>query len=34
MPVYTSRGVGVYRPPARWNCPPETTLITLTAQDN
>jgi predicted MPP superfamily phosphohydrolase len=34
MPIYTSRGVGVYRPPARWNCPPETTLITLTAQDN
>ena len=32
MPVYTSRGVGVYRPPARFNCPPEVTLITLTAR--
>jgi hypothetical protein len=31
MPVYTSRGVGVYRPPARFNCPPEVTLITLVA---
>jgi predicted MPP superfamily phosphohydrolase len=30
MLVYTSRGVGVYRPPLRWNCPPEVTLITLT----
>jgi predicted MPP superfamily phosphohydrolase len=29
MPVYTSRGVGVYRPPLRFNCPPEVTLITL-----
>jgi predicted MPP superfamily phosphohydrolase len=29
MPVYTSRGVGVYRPPMRYNCPPEVTLITL-----
>lgn len=29
MPIYTSRGVGVYRPPARYNCPPEVTLITL-----
>ena len=31
MPIYTSRGVGVYRPPARFNCPPEVTLITLVA---
>lgn len=31
MPIYTSRGVGVYRPPARYNCPPEVTLITLMA---
>lgn len=32
MPVYTSRGVGVYRPPARLNCPPEVTLVTLAAR--
>lgn len=31
MPVYTSRGVGVYRPPLRFRCPPEVTLITLVA---
>ncbi len=31
MPVYTSRGVGVYRPPIRVNCPPEVTLVTLIA---
>jgi predicted MPP superfamily phosphohydrolase len=31
MPVYTSRGVGVYRPPIRLRCPPEVTLITLQA---
>jgi predicted MPP superfamily phosphohydrolase len=29
MPVYTSRGLGVYRPPIRFRCPPEVTLITL-----
>jgi predicted MPP superfamily phosphohydrolase len=29
MPVYTTRGVGVYRPPLRFNCPPEVTLIRL-----
>jgi len=29
MPVYTSRGVGVYRPPVRFRCPPEVTLVTL-----
>jgi uncharacterized protein len=33
MPVYTTRGVGVYRPPMRWNCPPEVTLITLVAPE-
>lgn len=29
MIVYTSRGVGTYRPAIRVNCPPEVTLITL-----
>jgi predicted MPP superfamily phosphohydrolase len=29
MPVYTSRGVGVFRPPIRFRCPPEVTLICL-----
>jgi predicted MPP superfamily phosphohydrolase len=29
MPVYTTRGVGVYRPPLRLNCRPEVTLIRL-----
>jgi uncharacterized protein len=29
MTIYTARGVGVYRPPLRFNCPPEVTLITL-----
>lgn len=27
--VYTSRGVGVYRPPVRFRCPPEVTLISI-----
>jgi predicted MPP superfamily phosphohydrolase len=27
--VYTSRGVGVYRPPIRFHCPPEVTLVTV-----
>jgi len=31
MAIYTSRGVGVYRPPVRYGCPPEVTLITLVA---
>ncbi len=31
MPVYVSRGVGVYRPAVRIDCPPEVTLITLDA---
>ena len=34
MPVYTSHGIGVYRPPFRLNCPPEMTLITLKAPGN
>ena len=34
MPIYTSRGVGVYRPPVRLNCPPEVTLITLIPSAN
>ncbi|HET7095465.1 MAG TPA: hypothetical protein VFI22_18380, partial [Thermomicrobiales bacterium] len=29
MPIYTSRGLGTYRPPLRFNCPPEVTLLTL-----
>jgi predicted MPP superfamily phosphohydrolase len=29
MPVYTSRGLGVFRPPLRVACAPEVTLITL-----
>jgi predicted MPP superfamily phosphohydrolase len=33
MPIYTSRGVGVYRPPARFDCPPEVSLITLRARN-
>ena len=31
MPIYTSRGVGVFLPPLRYNCPPEVTLVTLVA---
>ncbi len=31
MPVYVSRGLGVYRPPIRYRCPPEVTLVTLRA---
>lgn len=29
MPVYISRGLGVYRPPVRLLAPPEVTLVTL-----
>ncbi|MDQ3044031.1 MAG: metallophosphoesterase [Chloroflexota bacterium] len=29
MALYVTRGVGVYRPPMRFNCPPEVTLISL-----
>jgi predicted MPP superfamily phosphohydrolase len=32
MAIYTSRGVGVFRPPVRLNCPPEVTLATLVAR--
>jgi predicted MPP superfamily phosphohydrolase len=31
MPVYTTRGVGVFLPPFRYNCPPEVTLVSLVA---
>jgi predicted MPP superfamily phosphohydrolase len=33
MAIYTARGVGVYRPPMRFNCPPEVTVISLTKPD-
>jgi predicted MPP superfamily phosphohydrolase len=33
MCVYTTRGLGVYRPPFRFRCPPEVTLITLVSSD-
>ena len=33
MRVYTSRGVGVYRPPIRIRCRPEVTLLTLAGYD-
>jgi predicted MPP superfamily phosphohydrolase len=29
MTLYVSRGAGVYRPPVRFRCPPEVTLVTL-----
>lgn len=29
MPVYTSHGVGAYRPPVRYRCAPEVTLVNL-----
>ncbi|MEJ7761194.1 MAG: metallophosphoesterase [Thermomicrobiales bacterium] len=29
MTLYVSRGAGTYRPPLRFRCPPEITLITL-----
>jgi uncharacterized protein len=32
MPVYTTRGVGVFLPPVRYNCPPEVTLVSLVAR--
>ncbi len=31
MPVYTSRGVGVYQPPLLFLCPPEVVFVTLRA---
>ena len=33
MPVYTTRGVGVYRPPLRFRCPPEVTVVRLASSD-
>ncbi|HEU0113509.1 MAG TPA: metallophosphoesterase [Thermomicrobiales bacterium] len=33
MPIYTSRGLGTYRPPIRFDCPPEVTLLTLVPND-
>ena len=30
LTLYTARGVGVYRPAVRFNCPPEVTIVTLT----
>lgn len=29
MTLYVSNGIGMYRPPVRFNCPPEVTLIHL-----
>ena len=29
MPLYVSSGIGMYRPPVRFNCPPEVVIITL-----
>jgi uncharacterized protein len=29
LTIYTSRGAGIYRPPVRFRCAPEVTLITL-----
>ena len=29
MPIYTTRGVGVFRPPVRFRCSPEVALVTL-----
>jgi hypothetical protein len=31
MWVYTNRGIGVIAPPVRFNCRPEVTLFSLTA---
>ena len=28
-PLYVNAGIGTYRIPLRWNCPPELTLITI-----
>jgi predicted MPP superfamily phosphohydrolase len=28
-PLYVNAGVGTYRIPFRWNCPPEITLVTI-----
>lgn len=32
MQLYVSRGLGTYRPPVRFRCAPEVTLITLVAE--
>ena len=29
MQLYVSSGIGVYRPPVRFNCPPELTIVRL-----
>lgn len=34
MPVYISRGLGVYRPPVRFLAPPEVTLVTLRSRNS
>jgi predicted MPP superfamily phosphohydrolase len=34
MPLYVSSGVGMYRPPVRFNCPPEVLVITLLGDDS
>ncbi|MDQ3512851.1 MAG: metallophosphoesterase [Chloroflexota bacterium] len=34
MTLYVSRGVGTYRPPLRFRCHPEITLITLVARSD
>jgi predicted MPP superfamily phosphohydrolase len=31
MELYVSPGLGIYRPPVRFNCPPELTIIRLIA---
>ncbi|MFM9108676.1 MAG: metallophosphoesterase, partial [Chloroflexota bacterium] len=33
MPLYVSRGLGTYRPPVRFRCSPEVTVLTLRAGD-
>jgi predicted MPP superfamily phosphohydrolase len=33
MPVYTTRGAGVYRPPLRFRCPPEVTVVRLVSSE-
>lgn len=34
MPLYVSSGIGMYRPPVRFNCPPEVVLITLLGESS
>ncbi|HEV2127816.1 MAG TPA: metallophosphoesterase [Thermomicrobiales bacterium] len=34
MPLYVSSGVGMYRPPVRFNCPPEVVIITLLGEQD